>query len=256
MKILRNKKAQALVEMAVFGSFVLLLFGTLLSYLQQFNNTQYVKMEAFRRALEKACTLNENSGGSVKYMLMQRRRMVDMNSGFRKRTPSNFSGSANVFWTVPKVGDKTSSTLVFRVNEDEIVKNYRDYIAEEYDEFDDEGVKRPTWRSLDTNYIDFSAESDFDETIKKGEDSTKITNEDSSNLREKVTTEIKYNIKVHNGSEDNYTYLYDEPQKFWTFEQGLYRDDQYRYSNSALSDVDAEGKIKPVTRTRIWETPF
>ena len=53
MNILYNKRGQAAVEMAIFGVIVLMVFGTLLSYLQKLNDQQYIQMETFRQSLAK-----------------------------------------------------------------------------------------------------------------------------------------------------------------------------------------------------------
>ncbi len=256
MRILGNNKAQALVEMAVIGTFVVFLFGTVLSYIQQFNDQQYARMEAFRRALYKAVTMNDEDGGSVRYTLMQRRRLVDVSGGFRKRTPATVSGSASVSWGVPATDDTEThaAQLVFRINEDEWDHNQRDYIPENMERYDKEGVQRSVWWTLDNNYNYVSANSEFQDKVSKQETKTDITNKDESSLKEKVDTTIGYNIKVHNGSEDEYTYQYADPQVLWSISQGLYRDGgQYKYSSAAL---DGSGNAQEIQRSREWKTPL
>src|SRR3989338_6091856 len=115
-----NKKGQAVAEMALFGSLVLMIFAVLLSYIQRANEQQYVQMEAFRRALEKGNTYqgadSEGAGASVQLTLIENRRVADIQAGFRKGSGQTFNASSNVFWAVPKVGGQAKSVSVYRIN--------------------------------------------------------------------------------------------------------------------------------------------
>lgn len=63
-----GQKGQSLVEVAVFGSFLLLVLGFLLSQGLQYNYQQEVKMEAFRRALRTAAasSISKDHGVDVR----------------------------------------------------------------------------------------------------------------------------------------------------------------------------------------------
>lgn len=237
----KSKKGQAIVELAIFGSLILFLFGALLSYLQRMNDQQYAEMEAFRRALQKACTYqgesSEGAGASVQYTLMQNRRLVDLTSGFRKGSPSSVSYSANVFWAVPK-SDKDSeaeSLIVYRINDDEKTWNYRDFVPKEHDSTDDEGEKRQRYWTFEQDNIETSSTSKFDEEIRKEEDLRRVINVNNSNLKENILTVLKYSIKEKDKDDKEYESVVKE-DNLWEITQGLYRDEsgQYKYSEAAV----------------------
>lgn len=56
-----GKKAQALVELAVFGSIVLMLLGVLISYGLRYEHQQKTTQQAFRRALKSASDANASA---------------------------------------------------------------------------------------------------------------------------------------------------------------------------------------------------
>ena len=51
-------RGQAVAELAIFGSLILLVFSIILMYGQRLETQQQVKMEAFRKALQKAYDRN------------------------------------------------------------------------------------------------------------------------------------------------------------------------------------------------------
>jgi hypothetical protein len=71
--IQKIQKAQALSEMALFGSIILLCFYYLLTYLQRVDRQQYLLQESFRSALKKASAPEK---GSVAYNIFSNRRQV------------------------------------------------------------------------------------------------------------------------------------------------------------------------------------
>lgn len=242
-----NKKGQAVVEMAMFGSLILLIFASLLSYLQRFNDQQYAQMEAFRRALQKANDYAPDTGGrgvgaSVQLSLIQNRRHSDISGGFRKGNAEILSASSNVFWAIPEVGESTESVIAYRVNEDEKVANYRDYIPEDKD-------KKWSFRTED---LIFNSALSFDETTTKTETAQEITNAATSRLQDTITTTIPYSI-IEKEKTDDYNPDNDpivEEGTFWEPEQGVYidTDGQYKYSLGAVGTV--------AERDKLWTTPF
>ena len=242
-----NKKGQAVVEMALFGSLILLIFATLLSYMQRLNDQQYVQMEAFRRALEKGNTFqgetSEGAGASVQFSLIENRRHSDISGGFRKGSAQTLSASSNVFWAVPKAGKPTESLIAYRVNEDEKVANFREFIPEE---------KSEEW-SFRTEDLTFNSGLSFDEATTKAETPQEITNTATSQLQDTITTTIPYTIRQKEKDED---YNPDNDVIissgiFWEPKQGVYRDandGQYKYSEQAVGTV--------VGRAKTWTTPF
>lgn len=257
-----NKKGQAILELAIFGTIILTIFGVLLSFLQRFNDQQYVQMEAFRRTLEKSCTYlgetSEGAGASVQLTFLEDRRHADLAGGLGKGSGTTLSASSSVFWAVPKVGAESESLIVFRVNEDERTRNYRDFVPKEHDD---------DW-SFRTEDMTTSSNLDFDETITKSETDQAITNTRSSSLSETKTTVIPYTVRKKDKDDDdeNDEIVKDKEGKdkkgtFWENYDGvgedgkliqrLHRDSQgqYKYSSKV-----SEGK--KVERSRTWTTNF
>lgn len=218
MRYIHNRNGQAVVEMALFGSLLLMLFASLLSYLQRANDQQYVQMEAFRRSLEKGCTFqgaeSEGAGASVQLTLIQNRRHSDISESFRKGSPQALRAYSSVFWAVPKVGAKPDNAIVFKVNDDE-----KEII-------NDSSVK--------VENIDSTQTTDFDETTLKQETPIAITNTRISKLKDTVTTK----------------FIDEDGNLIWEVTQGAYRDadSQYKYSSSQVGNEIIRGKS--------WRTEF
>jgi type II secretory pathway pseudopilin PulG len=243
--LLKKNKGQAIVEMAILGSLILFVFGLLLSYMQRQNDQQYIAMETFRRAQEKACTYqgetSEGAGASVQLTEMQNRRNVDLSSGFKKGSPSNTGYSSNVFWAVPKVGSQPESLIAYRINEDEKVWNYRDFVPKN---------STNTFRVEDT---DVNTDTDFEETVRKQESPSAITNTKQSTLKDTITTEVTYTIRAEDTNDNPSDDEIVEPlTTLWEVEQRAYRDQngQIKYSEEAKNqDLDVESG-------RTWTTGF
>ena len=108
------KKSQALVEMAIFGTLMLVVLGSLLSYLQKMNEQQYVTQEAFRRSLAKAYEVRS----SANYTVMVSKRDASIGSplvGDR----SSYSGSGAVVWGILDEDEDDPGGSFYRVNDDE-----------------------------------------------------------------------------------------------------------------------------------------
>lgn len=251
---IRDKRGQAITELAIFGSIILVLFGVLLSYLQRMNDQQYVQMEVFRRALHKACTYTRPTalkpeGASVQYTLVTDRRHADLSGNLGKGSSTTMSASTNVFWAVPKVGSGSESLIAFKINEDEMVRNYRDFVPQEHED---------DW-SFSTEEMDSSSASTYSESATRAETTDGIVNDKSSVLQETKTVTLPYRITKKDSDDDDEN---DEEVKSGTFwegedypegklEQRLYRDTdgQYKYSETAPEDARIE-------RSRKWETEF
>jgi hypothetical protein len=92
--IQKIQRAQALSEMALFGSIILLCFYYLLTYLQRVDRQQYLLQESFRSALKKASAPEK---GSVAYNIFSNRRQVSIYSPLIGER-SQLSGSGQVYW--------------------------------------------------------------------------------------------------------------------------------------------------------------
>lgn len=253
--IYANKKGQAVAEMAIFGSLILLIFGVLLSFMQQSNDRQYVQMEAFRRALEKANsyigTADDGSGASVQYTLAQNRHQINLMGGYKQGSNVTQTGSANVYWAIPKSqkGSSADSLLVFRVNEDEEVVKYNDYIPEEHRRTDADGKERPMYWVLQPENMNTESNTFFNETNVKSEDTYAITNKRSSKLQDNIVTAVPYKIVEKKTGDKDYENIVEEGTLF-EMRQGVYLDSdgQYKYSQGNSGNE--------VTREKTWVTPF
>lgn len=242
--ILYNKKGQAVVEMALFGSLIIVIFATVIAYIQRSNDQQYVQMEAFRRGLQKANTYqgaeSEGAGASVQYTMLENRKHVDLSGSFRKGSSQALGASSNVFWAVPKIGSQPENLIVYKVNADEKQVKYSDFVSED-------DSKARSFQVEDT--ISDSSIS-FSETDTKLESPQAITNIRVSELQDTITTTIPYTIRENDDDSDSDNDVILEEGEFWTVTQGLYRDTggQYKYSEEAVGTV--------VERGSGWETQF
>ena len=91
--------SQAAVEMAIFGSLIIVALGLILSYGQRLDNIQQIKMESFRKALQRAYYRNS----AVSYSMRRDSYLADGNYGFGQ--PTSASGSATVMWQKGQPGD-------------------------------------------------------------------------------------------------------------------------------------------------------
>ncbi len=83
-------RGQALLELAVFGSFLLLVLGALINYGLNTENTQWALMKSFRDALSRA------SGGSASVTVVRDRYIPNPSSPFAVGSPVPVSASASV----------------------------------------------------------------------------------------------------------------------------------------------------------------
>jgi len=115
-----TKSGQAAVELAIFGSLILLALSVLLMYGQRLDNQQQVKMEAFRRALHKAYERN----GNVSYTLKKEGRVFNLFSGFGQGQASTVGSTATVLWQKGMPGehgtDKSEGYAYNAINNTEI----------------------------------------------------------------------------------------------------------------------------------------
>jgi len=237
-----------MVEMAIFGTLILLIFGVLISYVQRFNDQQYTQMEAFRIGLEKACNYKTSTGAgaSVQVTSLQNRRHSDLSSGFKKGAEQAFSASSSVLWSVPKVGTSGKSAMYYKINEDLTEIDYRSYISK--------GEEKDY--SFRTEQLETVQDTTFNEQLIKSETPADIVTKRSSRLGETIITTIPYTIRERDAKADE---DYDDDNNavvrsgtLISQEQHLYRDKkdgQYKYSVHAPAGTVIE-------RGRTWETDF
>lgn len=220
-KILKtDKKGQAIIELAVFGTLILFMFGMLVSYMQRMNEQQYAQMEAFRRALYKACTFvgasDDGAGASVQYTVMQNRRLADVSENYAKGSPITVKGSSSVFWAIPKTGEQSDNIVMFKVNDDESPNLHS--------ESSDSGVE----------HINSVVVTEFTESSQKQENPVYIETIRQSQLKDTIETTMT-------DKDDN---------TLWSIKQGVYRDSdgQIRYSSGAVDNQ--------VYSSKTWKTDF
>jgi hypothetical protein len=194
--VLKHKSltGQAVLEMAIFGSLILFIFGVLISQLQRLNDQQYVQMEAFRRALYQACRNNtggSGAGSSVQYSLIQNRRYADTSNNFRKGATQILSAGASLSWAVPEIKKDTEAAhlIIVNVNGDEKIFSYRDYISKDNDRYDKDGNERTTHKVFTIGNTNFWSNLYFQETSKKKETPTQITIDNKLIKKAKITTD-------------------------------------------------------------------
>lgn len=127
------RKAQAVTEMAIFGSIILLILGVFFSYIQKMNEEQYVAQESFRHALAKAYDVQASAG----YTVLEERRSVSVSSpliGDRSR----YSGSAAVLWGT----EEDAGGSWYKINEEEY--------EIDLDDGDDDPDNNPKIENIDT----------------------------------------------------------------------------------------------------------
>ncbi|MBP7215884.1 MAG: hypothetical protein KBA46_01220 [Candidatus Omnitrophica bacterium] len=283
-----RKKGQAVVELAIFGSVILFAFGMLLSYSQRQNDMQYVQMEAFRRALQKACqgpVLTEQTfdfenpsiggglggiidlimpgkGASVQYTVLQNRRYADLSGDFGKGSPQTVSASSNVFWAVPFVGEGSESLTAIKINEDraKVINNNGPLgILSALTGLTDDAISL----SYQTSEINSDSRTQYSGTIGKTEDESEIVNRRRSQMKDLIHTKVNYKVKLGVAEVTDALDEFGLPTDITIQEgvladvvQGAYYDPHdggYKYSRSAVTAAD-EARI--VERQRTWETPF
>ena len=115
MKIIHFRKAQAVLEIGILGTVVLIVFSLLVGYIQSLNDEQYVLMSNFRQALKKA----HDENAVISYTTLEDPRHVDINAPLvGKRT--NLSASNYIHWAVPYVGEEPNKGFYYQIN-DEVV---------------------------------------------------------------------------------------------------------------------------------------
>ena len=193
---MNNRSGQAVVELAVFGSLIILVFASLVSYIQHYNDQQYVQMSAFRQALGKAES-PDTGGLSVQFTQIDNRKYSDPQGNYGKGSTQSVSASSSVYWAVPFVGESADTQVWYKVNDDAFTID----------------------ANTTVDNISTSTASSFNETLEKTETPSGIVNHDNSRLKETITT----------------TALTENGTTAFAVTQGLYvgAGGQYGYSSAA-----------------------
>jgi hypothetical protein len=97
--MLANRKAQAVVELAILGSLLIMAFSIALNYSEQYYRQLVNKQQCFRTTLAKAKAKN----GAFAYELKTARRMPNLVSPMELGDIQQFSDSNTVLWSNKEV---------------------------------------------------------------------------------------------------------------------------------------------------------
>jgi Flp pilus assembly protein TadG len=94
---IQNKKGQAILELAIFGSILIMLLGVLISYGLRYNYQQLAMQRAFREALGTAVTSTKpHKPISVSHLLIEDRHVPDSTHAFAVGSMMPFSSAGSV----------------------------------------------------------------------------------------------------------------------------------------------------------------
>lgn len=94
MKILKKIQGQAILELALFGSILIMLLGAILSYGLRYSQQQKTMMSAFRKALQEST--DPNSGGQANVTVISDKHIPIPTNPFAIGSVSPFVSSASV----------------------------------------------------------------------------------------------------------------------------------------------------------------
>jgi uncharacterized protein (UPF0333 family) len=112
---LRNRRGQAILELAILGSIVILAFSYAIKYSERYNREQSYMQQTFRAALKKAKSINNSASWSA----IDFRRMSNVTNPMELGELQQFSSSSNVLWSDGKSdesGDATEAESWFELN--------------------------------------------------------------------------------------------------------------------------------------------
>lgn len=188
-----GKKGQAAVELAIFGSLILVAFSVLLMYGQRLESQQQVKMEAFRKALQKAYQHN----GSVNYTFKKEARSFNLFGGFGQGQPSTVSSTASVLWQKgmpgpqidPRDEDKQESYSYYAINDNEI--KFDNYPKLQRNLM---GKDVTVWVPASVYSEDQIRTETFTAAVRKQENAQQIVNVKSSDLSDTIDTTLHVRV--------------------------------------------------------------
>lgn len=228
-------KGQAVTEMAIFGSLVIMVFGIWISYAQTFTEQQTLQQQAFRMALRRAYRANDKQGGFISYNIIKNHRTPNLSGGLNQGNRESVSAGSTVLWAV----SNPESYSYHQINED-LVGSETDgdgltMLKRIKKDVDGQDVKTP----LEVWNIETETVNDYASTSLKHEDNDKIRTTRSSSNMDNVTTTLKTRYQEKDGGD----YFDGDPV---VIHQRL--NDKGRYSQ------EAQQNNVIVERSRTWET--
>ncbi|MDO8489129.1 MAG: hypothetical protein Q7S42_03350 [Candidatus Omnitrophota bacterium] len=118
--MLRNQKAQAVLELAILGSIIIAAFAILISYSEKFNSEQSYMQQTFRAALKKAQQVNN----SASWATVDFRRMPNVTNPMEIGKLAIFNSSSKVLWSDGKKdgSQETKAKSYFELNRNTVVE--------------------------------------------------------------------------------------------------------------------------------------
>ena len=226
---------QAVTEMAIFGSLVIMVFGIWLSYAQTFTEQQTLQQQAFRMALRRAYRANDEQGGFISYNIIKNHRTPNLSGGLNQGNRESVSAGSTVLWAV----SNPESYSYQQINEDLVGSEADDdgltMIKRIKKDVDGQDVDTPVeiWN------IETETDNDYASTSLKHEDSDKIRTTRSSSNTDRVTTTLKTRYQTEDGG------AYSDGDDV-VADQRL--DEDGRYSQ------EAQQNNVVVERSRTWKT--
>ncbi len=231
-----KNSGQAAVELAIFGSLILLVFSVLLMYGQRLDNQQQVKMEAFRRALQKAYERN----GSVSYTLKKEARTFNLFSGFGQGQPSTVGSTASVLWQKGMPGsqdNEVSEGFAYNAINDTEIGSVDEKGLPRYPkrQVNINGKEVTVWVTPATYSEDQSRSEVYSSTAKKEESpSGGIVNTRISNLQD--TLRITPHVRIDTSKSDA-TKPHDVPLPEYVYEGSSYSNEGQTKTVAAIPQV-------------------
>lgn len=256
---LRNSRTgQAVVELAVFGTLILFAFSVILNYGQSFDFRQKLKMEAFRKALQKAYYKNS----AVSYTLKRSTQKVDSSVGFGFGSPLTASASATVMWQKGMSGKQAAEDeqefSFYQINDDVLCSSDSGLPRYEKSIITSQGGPKQVTIPVSIWKETSKRSSVYNESTKKEESDeepgTGITNTREAHLEEAFTTafytrfdstKTDGTVKNQDGIKHSYTY---KETDIPPISQGAYVTDENRISYSQ----DKVGNVEQ--KQRAWTT--
>lgn len=235
-RFLKNRKSltgQAAAEMAIFGTLILLCFSVLLTYGQRLDTQQQLKMEAFRKALQKAWERNS----SVSYTVEKDHRFFNLMGGFGQGQPSSLSASASVMWQKGASGSqgatKDNSFSFYEIN-DQMIGS--------------ETTGLPRYDKTVTGHDGTPTTSvNVPAGVWKKEIVKKVTGYDSTATKDEADGGVITNIQESDLGETVITRLYTRFDKAETDARETVNVPEYVYADSANNTYEYEGDTITVT---------
>lgn len=243
---IKGKRGQAIVELAIFGGLILVAFNMLLIYGQRLDNTQRLKMQAFRKALQMAFYRNS----AVSYAIKQNTHQADLFSGSFGQ-PTALSASASVMWQKGVAGEKGSSDqqqfAFYQLNDSviELKKMSTTVKSESGAETEDVMVPVSIWKE------EAKLRTDSGLTVEKEEGAENIKNRRLAQLRETLNTKLhtRYDTTVYDPTVAHWTQAPNYiPVSADESSQGAYLSDTNRIEYSSTPG------LPPPEKDRTWET--